>query len=293
MNRPALVGAILTLATIAGTPPPASADQRSIRIVFDSIRIGDEDDRLSNDEPYLIVTLIRMRFDPRTGIPVPGTLRVMTALSGHNNLGRRGDNWADEVNTYPLPIGIQRARDSFPWNEAGWVLAAVVLHMEEDGLSDSAANVIGTEVRNLVHEAARSLNFSDLDFRRIGEAVATHVAQRTKAALARLNLGGVIRGLASVADPDDVGGVTVVGTLTGNDNKVFMYAGALPEGGNPAGVAGVTEVRSSTPFTLAYPTADLPSFHLESKMRFQGRHQINGHVEARHVGRVVVNSPPR
>ena len=292
MTRTSALGLILAVATIAGSSPLALADQRSVRIVFDSIRISDEDDPgLSDDEPYLIVTLIRMRFDPRTGVPVPGTLRVVNAMSGHNNLGRGGDNWADEVNTYPLPIGIQRARDSFPWNEAGWVLAAVVLHMEEDGLSNPAADIIGREVRNLVEEAARSLNFTDLEFGEIGDAVARHVARQTKIALSRLNIGGIVRGIASAVDPDDVGGVTVVGILTGYDNRVFMYAGALPEGGDPAGVDGVTEVRSSTPFTLAYPTPDLDSFNLDSNMRFQGRHQINGHVEIQRYGAVAVNAP--
>lgn len=271
---------------IAGLPVQGVAqDPRTITIAFNSIRIVDEDDPISNDEPYLIVTKVRMRVQvgaaAGTVSIVPGTLQVANVMSGHNNLGRGGDNWADEPNTYNFPNGILRSvQENVPWNEPGWVIGAIVSHVEEDGFSNSTANLLGTRIEALARSSVTSMSFSVADARGISDAIARKVVSDLGRAFRTFDLGGIIRGIASAADPDDFGGVQVVLTATGPGNTVFMYAGVPPASiGVPPG--GVLAVTTTTPFSLKFPTGVSA---LPSNARFCGDHRVNGDVR---IGRLV------
>ena len=90
-------------AMFLGTYHEAIGQSRGIRSKITSITIGDEDDPLSNDEPYLILIRVRARLlglattSPRLD---PASISVSLSMNGQNNLGRSSDNWADEPNSF-------------------------------------------------------------------------------------------------------------------------------------------------------------------------------------------------
>lgn len=253
----------------------AQATHRGISIGFESIRILDEDDPVSDDEPYLIVT----RFELRTRVDavgrvaiVPGTLKVDNIMSGHNNLGRRGDNWADEVHTYNFPP--RYAQNLFRWNEDGWVIGAVVTLMEEDGFSDATADRLGEEVRKTVERTFRTMTFDRADARNLANILIKKISHDLSRAARRLDIPGIVRGLISAVDPDDYGGSQIVLAVTAPGNKVFSYIG-LPTNSPTEALTRVREVRGgSMPFSLDFPAGDLRD--LPGNARFQGRHRVNG-----------------
>lgn len=260
-------------------PESAQAHQRGIAISVDSIRVEDEDDPNSNDEPYLIVTKVRARIQMsgRSARIVPGTLRVTNVMSGHNNLGRRSDNWADEVRTYSVPEGTPRiAQELLPMNEPGWIVGAVVVHMEEDGFSASTGRLLSSKVRETVERAVSGMSLTGFDSSSITQSVAKKVTRDLKSALKNLNIGGIVRGLASAVDPDDFGGVNVVLAVTGPNNSVFSFGG-VPSGDLGSLASDVTLVSNQKAYGLAFPAGDLRS--IPSKARFQGRHKVNATIK--------------
>ncbi|MCS6976538.1 MAG: hypothetical protein NZM31_05950 [Gemmatales bacterium] len=263
---------VLTLSAKAD----AQNTHRGIAIGVESIRIVDEDDDLNNDEPYLIVTKFQFRVRLEAGrlALVPGTLRVENIMSGHNNLGRRDDNWADEGRegrTYSFSP--RYAQAMFPWNEDGWVIGAVVTHMEEDGFAASTAARLGDEVRNTVERALLSGSFDAADAHRLSQVVIRKVSRDLSRSVGRFDVGGIIRSLASAADPDDCGGSQIVVAVTAPGNRVFAYSGS-PTTDEATLLGRSREIRNGThPLTLTFPTSDVAG--VPHKARFSGNHQVN------------------
>jgi hypothetical protein len=274
---------LLEEAALAQTP---RVGDRTMFIGVNSIRILDEDDPLSNDEPYLIVTKfvmkVRVMADGRTVTIVPGTLHLQNVMSGHHSLGHSEENWADEVNTYNLPAGIPRfVQAVVPWDEPGWVVGAVVTHMEKDGFSSSTANLLGREIQSAIERAFTTMSFSISDTRSLTDSLVRKVSADLSGALRRVSVGGIIRGIASAVDPDDFGGMNIILLATAPRNRVFMFAGAPPPS-LAAALLSVREITSSAPVALNYPTAGLGT--VPDKARFQGRHTVNCDVR---IGRLA------
>jgi len=253
---------------------------KTITIKMLGIRILDEDDPVSNDEPYLINLGFRARIqiaaDLSTSI-VPNTLSVQNVGSDvHNNLGRSGDNWADEVNTYGF--NTQTFTTTVPSNQAGWVVGVVSVLFEEDGFSNSTANSLRNRIRTEVTSAITALDFTAVDTNRITRAIAAKIMRDINRAGSRLDFGGIFRGIASAVDPDDFGGVNLVMTMTLPGDSVVMFAGAPPADttvlppltGVPAGAA------NPTTFRLNFPIGALGA--VPSNARYKGKCFVAGSV---------------
>ncbi|MCS7016719.1 MAG: hypothetical protein NZM42_11460 [Gemmatales bacterium] len=255
----------------------AQPTHRAIAVGVESIRIADEDDGIDHDEPYLIVTRFqfRVRLDAAGRLTlVPGTLSVTNIMSGHNNLGRRDDNWAAEGNTYTLPKGHPRyAQAMFPWGEEYWVLGVVITHLEEDGFAYSTAKLLGDRIRDAVETALRDGSFDAADARQLSSAIIRKVSRDLSRAAGRFDVGGIIRGLASKADPDDYGGTQVVAAVTAPGNRVFLYSGA-PTTDAATLLRNTRELGNGThSLSLKFPAGDLS--HLPWNARFCGEHSVN------------------
>ncbi|MCS7166613.1 MAG: hypothetical protein NZ914_03140 [Gemmatales bacterium] len=112
-------------------------------------------------------------------------------MSGHNNLGRRNDNWADEVNTYTLPKNHPRyAQAMFPWGEEYWVLGAVITHVEGDGFAYSTAELLGDKIRDAVETALRDGSFDAADARQLSNVILRKVSRDLSRAAGRFDVGG-------------------------------------------------------------------------------------------------------
>lgn len=255
----------------------AQADT-SVLIRMTEIRITKEDDPLSNDEPYLINIGFKARVsvgDDAVPSLVPDTLSVVPiGKAAHHNLGRGRDNWANRGGTYPFDT--QLFGVVIPNNEPGWIVGVVSLLMEEDAYSDSAAMDLRKKVQAAVVEAIGSLKFDSVDSGGITHAVASRIVRDVQKAGSRLNIAGLIRGIASAVDPDDFGGVNMVLAITMPMNGLMMFAGAPPE--NIGAVPTLTNVPAGgqAPFTLEFP-GQVPGGILWNA-RYRGRCKVNGVV---------------
>ena len=253
---------------------------RTITIACDTLTYQGEDDPLSKDEPYLVVIGYRLRVVTddrgRAGI-APGSLATSPVGRGpHNNIGRPGDNWARKGSTYGFDTITYSAE--LPIGEAGWVVGALVVLMEEDAWAGSTAAAFRDGVHRAVRQAVETLSMPSASSV-AGTVVAKIVGDLTRA-LQRSDLGGIFRAVASAADPDEVGGANVVIVVTLPGDVVRMHAGPPPQ--DPAGLqlqpVGCSP-EGSARFSLPYPTGNLTD--LPGSARYQGRCTVGGRVTCR------------
>lgn len=271
-------------AIFLGSYNEAIGQLRGIRSKVTSIRIDDEDDPLSNDEPYLILIRVRARlmsFGTANPKIDPASVSVSLRMNGHNNLGRASDNWADEPDTYSIPSTIPNSAEGLvPLNQSGWIVCGLLIHMEEDGFTKSTAAQVGVDIRtailNKLNEFASTNKTVTVDSI-IKEVVGQLSANTMKKAM---------QNLISIVDPDDFGGMHLVGGVTLPGGSVWTYAGnpkpifALFNGANPLSVPGsvvLTNANPSRNISLTFPGGLQTA--LPSNMKFQGKHIVRGRIE--------------
>ncbi len=268
----------LVAVSAAAAQPPAAPTHKGMSIHVDKLRVIDEDDPLSNDEPYLVVTRFQFRAevgrDGRSVSILPGTLQVANIMSGHGNL-RDAENWADEGKDYTLTP--RYAQGLFKRGEEGWVVGAVYSLFEKDGFSASSARLLSDRVKDAVEKALKETRFSAADGRTISSAIIRKITRDLNRALKNLNVGGIIRGLASAVDPDDYGGSQIALTVLGPGAKVFSYVG-LPTADVTEALMDVREVSRQREFTMEFPAGDLSD--LPGNARFKGKYRFSGLIKA-------------
>lgn len=270
MALTALLGGVVALGVL--TPALARKASKTITLGFHRLYIGDEDDPLSNDEPYVIITKVRMKVSLTGGKPqvVPGTLQVSNMRGSQNDLGRSGDNWGDEPESYNLNLE-SVVRETVP-DEPGWMVGMVVTFMEEDAFSEGAARTLANKVRDTVEKAAKSFEFSSSDTKAIQEAVKRKIERDMKN-----SAGGFFQGIASAVDPDDYGGVKVVLAATVPGNKVMFYSGEPPASPTEL-LTEARPIQGSGDFSLGFPSPGLGSIpdraEYKGKCRFFGKVRV-------------------
>jgi hypothetical protein len=275
------IGALLVLPAISQTPT------KKISIKFTQVLVSERDDPVSNDEPYLINIGFRGRLiDRGNGTVGFSSLIVNTVGSGpHNNLGRSHDNWAAKSTTwYTIDTsptvgalehkGLQAFTIQVPLNDPGWVIGSIAILMEEDAFVPSTATAMRTKIRDEVDAGLRSLSMSNVNINSITDTVVKKIAHDIVTSMQRLNYGGIIRGYASMADPDDFGGINVVMAITDFSNGLVYYSGQpfssvtnLPVQYLPNGVRTAN-------FEVSYPIGDLSSIPVTA--RYKGRLRLRG-----------------
>ncbi|MCS7239518.1 MAG: hypothetical protein NZ899_14820 [Thermoguttaceae bacterium] len=273
-----LIFSVSILALNAGVK--AQPRQRGIAIGVESLHVVDEDDPIDNDEPYLIVT--RFEFRVRSGSGgaleiVPGSIRVQNLMAGHNNLGRAEDNWADEGRrgqTYPFKA--RYAQLQVPTGEVGWVVGIFVILMEEDGFGASTAATLSERLRVTIEAGLTSGKFERGDLAAVGEHVARKINRDLGRSLSAPNLAGIMRAIASIADPDDVGGARLIVAATLPGNQVVYYSGDPTT--DPAILVGSARTLGTTPVAvrLDFPTGAVSG--LPGNMRYQGSCRVNATI---------------
>jgi hypothetical protein len=239
------------------TQSTAKAKQQFRSIQFDSLYVLDEDDPTSADEPYLIVTgfQFRLRLDAGGKLTrVPNTLSVWPVTGGHNNLGRRQDDWAKKGRTYPIP-GI-RVERSCPQDEHIWILGTVVNFMEEDDFSSGTADTLSKEVHRMVQQSLETMSFEAADGRAITDAIMRKIASDIRRAALRGNLFEIYRSVwGGAVNPDDYGGAQAVLILGAEGQEAKVYSGT-PE----MDWTKLIEISGPTRLTLQFPAGDLREF---------------------------------
>lgn len=271
-------------AMIFGTYVEAMGQSRGIRSKVTSIRIDDEDDPLSNDEPYLILIRVRARllgFGTPTARLDPASINVSLRMNGQNNLGRSSDNWADEPETYPIPSTIPSSAESLvPLNQAGWIVCGLMVHMEEDGFPKATALQVGADIRNAIQNKLTEFAAQNKPL------TVDSVIKEVVGQLSANTLRKAMQNLIAMVDPDDFGGMHLVGGVTLPNGSVWTYAGSpnpiLPlfNGSTPFVIPGgmvLTNASPSRNFSLTFPGGLQTS--LPSNMRFQGKHIVRGRIE--------------
>lgn len=278
-SRWTVVAALAGLAWFTPVFAQAQAPgSRGITIDFKSVKCGDEDDPLSHDEPYLIVTKFRFKMELAGTSPrmVPGTLRVENVMTGHGSLGNKRDSFTRERRTWNIPRTVPHlAQEVVPPNEKGWVVGAAVTYMEKDGFSAANARFLSSKVRDLVQGSITTMSFTEADTRRLTDQMMKKVTSDLSRSFKKLHIGGMISGIASAVDPDDYGGTALIVTVTGDSGKVF-YSVGMPSDNVASVLAGVREISGPTAFSLRFPMGDLSK--VPSNARFQGRSTVNGEI---------------
>lgn len=275
------VAAVVAVAFSANFAEFAQAQpvgSRGITIDFKSVKCGDEDDPLSPDEPYLIVTKFRFKVEPAgRGIRiVPGTLKVENVMAGHGSLGSKKDNYTREGRTFKIPKTVPHlAQAVVPPNEPGWVVGAAVTYMEEDGFSKSTSMVLSKKIRDLVEKSITTMSFTSADTKKLTDAIMKKVAGDLSRSARNLDMGGIIRGIASAVDPDDYGGTALIVAVTGEGGRVYSFVGN-PSDRIETVLGSVRPVTGTVSFTLRFPMGDLR--RVPSNARFQGRSSVNGEL---------------
>ncbi len=262
-----------TVKGLATTPP-----MKTLGISLKSIRIMDEDDPLSSDEPYLITIGFKCRVEARpdkTAYVVPGTLDVKIVGGGpQNNLGRSGDNWAEEVKTYSIN-GHCNYSAKVPKEGWGYVVGTAIVFMEEDAFENSTATLMRWRIHDAVKEAVGNLSMSGIDRNKITDAVADKITGDIGDSLKSLDIGGFIQALASAADPDDFGGIAMVVALTLPKGIVQVFAGVTPANLAAAKLKPMP-ANGTFGFSLNFPIGNVSS--APSNARYKGKSRISGVV---------------
>jgi hypothetical protein len=262
----------------------AVGQSRGIRSKITSITIVDEDDPLSNDEPYLILIRVRARLlglattSPRLD---PASISVSLSMNGQNNLGRSSDNWADEPRSFAVPSTIPNSAQSLvPLGQSGWIVCGLLIHMEEDGFTKSTATQVGVDIKTAVQNKL-------IDMAQNNQTLTVDgVLKEVVGQLSANTLKKAMQNLISIVDPDDFGGMHLIGGVTLTNGTVWTYAGSpkpifpLFNGANPLTVPGGMILTNNLPsrnFSVSFPgglTTALPS-----NMKFQGQHTVKGKIE--------------
>ena len=274
-SRWALCFAVALLAS--GDSALAQADT-SILIRMNEIQIQKEDDPLSNDEPYLInigfKALVAVGEDavPRL---IPDSLSVVAiGKNAHHNLGRGGDNWANKGGTYKFDTQMYGA--AVPAGQPGWIVGVVSVLMEEDAYSDKAASELRDKVRAAVSDAISSLKFDSVDAGGLTKAVCSKMVRDLQRATSKLNIAGILRGLAAAMDPDDFGGVNMVIAMTMPMYGLMMFAGAPPENLGTLPTLTTVPAGGRVTFTVEFPK-QIPGGILWNA-KYRGKCKIAGEV---------------
>jgi hypothetical protein len=279
----ALTASLFLLAAAA----PAQA-VKTLTIKLTSVRIDEEDDPLSNDEPYLVHIGFRGRLsDSAAGVRfAPGSLSFHTIGGGpHNNLGRSDDNWADSgskeymiddlLQVMPFHhAGKQAFTTTVPANQPGWVVGSVIVFFEEDGFSNATASTMRTKIRQQVEKAITNLSMSGINSSAITTAVTRKVTNDLKGAVEKVDVGGIIRGIASAADPDDYGGVRLVLAITTPGGGYSFYAGGPFSNVNDVPLTNVAQGTQLANFQLSFPSGNISQVPWNA--RYTGRCRFKG-----------------
>jgi hypothetical protein len=287
--RSLLVPAVLVVTGLCATASAPAQSVKTLTIKLLSLKILDEDDPMSNDEPYLVHIGFRGRLESAGGNNVrfaPGTLSFSTIGGGpHNNLGRSGDNWADEggmeyvidniVEVLPHQhAGRQAFTTTVPVNQPGWAVGSVIVFFEEDGFSNATAATMRTRIRQQVENAIRNLSMNGIDTNAITNAVTRKVTNDLKTAVEKFDIGGIIRGVASAADPDDYGGVRIVLAVTTPGGGFSYYAGAPFSNVNNVPITNVSKGTPMSNFEFTFPSGNLSQVPWNA--RYTGRSRFKG-----------------
>lgn len=262
--------------TIAG--PVRAQGDTSVLIRMTEIKIHKEDDPLSNDEPYLLNIGFKGQIAVGAdSVPslVADTLRVVAlGKTAHHNLGRAKDNWANRGGTYPFDTQMYGA--VIPSGQSGWIVGIVSVLMEEDAYSDGTAMDLRNKVRDAVSEALTKLEFDSVDAGGISQTVCSRVVRDLQRATSKMNIAGILKGLASAVDPDDFGGVNVVIAMTMPQNGLMMFAGAPPDNLGELPTLTLVPAGGQTPFSLEFPMK-IPGGVLWNG-RYRGKCKVSGAV---------------
>lgn len=276
---------ILAVIVFAGLLPNSThaQEQRQFSVKLRTMHIDDEDDDLTNDEPYLLMYQFKMRFDlsddGRTATVDRRSLVVGSFFRNYqNNLGFGSDNWADEEHSYTFP---ERAdlflADSVNVNES-WIFGAVIVLMEEDAFGSDTVRLLSTAIKDELQAKLSGMTPA------VGapDRVANLLLRDTLAKISAGNIGGVIGRLLKITQPDDFGGIQVViatvtpiaikGRLT---DLVLVYSGDLPTSIDPTALLrGITPVTDRALVRLRFPAGDLG--RVPGIARYNGALRING-----------------
>ncbi len=275
---------LLVVWLLIGTYQDAYGQSRGIRARLTSITIVDEDDPISNDEPYLILIRVRARllsFETSNAKLDPASISVSLRMNGHNNLGKSQDDWADEPGIFLIPSNIPNSAEGLvPLNQSGWIVCGLLVHMEEDGFTKATATQVGVDIKNAIQN--KLLEFANQNTKMTVDSVIKEVVGQ----LSANTMKKAMQNLISIADPDDFGGMHLIGGVTLPNGSVWTYAGnpkpILPlfNGATPLSVPGGVLLTNSSPsrnFTLNYPGGLQTA--LPWNMKFLGQHTVKGKIE--------------
>ncbi len=261
--------------------------RRDIRIELHTLDVGDEDDPLSNDEPYAVMVGFRFRVlvsaAGKASIQ-PGTLNVWrVGDSCHNNMGYADDDWCDEDDDpYDIRGGNLVVAQSVPTGQVGWVVGAVVVMFEEDAFTRSTAVTMRDKIIEEAKKAIASLNFSNVGTDAISDAVQKKIVGQIKGSFKYLAAGtfSFLSGLAQAMDPDDIAGFNTVIAFTAPGGRLGMTSGQPPATPQDILTKSVP-VTGPVSFSLAYPAGDLSK--APGNARYQGQMAIRGTVSTKLV----------
>jgi len=276
-----LLRATLAAGVLFVAPEPAQATDirvgdKNIIIQLDRLRIRDEDDAFSNDEPYLIAAKFRLRVrlnpDLTLSVVVPAT--VTRVMSGRATI-RACCNWADEPNSYALP---RAAINEFVPAEDGWVVGAVIVHMENDGFDTRLAATVSARTHEAIQAALTSPTLAVPDTRGIPSLLHARILHKIVFGIEHQSLAHLASGVAAAADPDDFGGVGLVLGVT-SGGRVMMFEGPL-DGDPVAAVARARAVEGTTAFSIGFPTRSVQRAKTPDVAKFKGSHILEGRFTA-------------
>lgn len=273
----AVASSLLAVSSLPALAQTIAVGDRNIIIALERIKIRDEDDPFSNDEPYLIVTKFRMRvqFDPSGVLNVVSPAILGRVMTGRYSI-RHGADWAAEPNSYSLPRGTV-INEWVPGAEDGWVVGAIIVHMENDGFDTRLAAELSRRVFEAVQGALTSPTLEVPDTSGIAESLHFSVLRKIRTGILSLNFGGMVRGLAGAVDPDDFGGVGAVLVVTVPGGGAMVFDGPLA--GNPASaVTGARPLTGSAEFSIHFPTKNARSAPAPDNVKFKGSHLVQGRV---------------
>lgn len=270
-------GLALGLMMLAGAVGRTQA-LKTFTFAMQGIRIVEEDDPVSNDEPYVINVYFKGHIQLAGGNATmeENTLSVETAPGDvHNDLGRDHDNWGDAGNTYRI-TGFSH-EISVPSNEPNYIAGVIAVLFEEDNFSNRTANRLRDEIRVAARDALRNLSVTDVDTDHITRVIAQKISHDISRAASRLDFAHIIQGLAEGVDPDDFGGINMVLAITLPRDVVMVYTG--PPQANLADVlpALVTlPANGSRSFSLEYPVG-VPR-NVPSNAKYTGKCRVGGRI---------------
>src|SRR5688572_15078162 len=147
------LGLLASAYTVCPQANAQSVGDRNIIIRLDEIQINDEDDDITNDEPYLVVVKFRFLYGSEAS-----TLSVSTVRGRIDSL-HHCCNWADEGNRYA--IAPPHINEYVPGGEDWWIVGAAIVHMENDAFDNRIVATMSTALRDAIDKSIRTM--TDVD----------------------------------------------------------------------------------------------------------------------------------